>query len=132
LVSEPQAQVWAAWWCQTEVCNGGFHQFFSNSTGMLAPEAMLGFALIHVPGAAILVRDAMAKFPVPFPRNREARQEALGAIKGEGKERKDWDPFYSMDDSFYEVTGTGTFYTQAAEFIRKNPDLFFLPTQSPI
>ncbi|WP_075091299.1 DUF4375 domain-containing protein [Planctomyces sp. SH-PL14] len=26
-------------WCDTEVCNGGFHQFFLNSTGMVAPEA---------------------------------------------------------------------------------------------
>ena len=32
--------LFAAHWCQSEICNGGFHQFFGNSTGVLAPEAM--------------------------------------------------------------------------------------------
>jgi hypothetical protein len=30
--------MFAAHFCQSEVCNGGFHQFFWNSTGVLAPE----------------------------------------------------------------------------------------------
>jgi len=33
----------AAHRCQSEVRNGGFHQFFSNSTGVLAPEALAAF-----------------------------------------------------------------------------------------
>jgi hypothetical protein len=32
--------------CQVEVCNGGLHQFFGNSTGILAPEAVEGFVAI--------------------------------------------------------------------------------------
>jgi hypothetical protein len=28
----------SAHWCQSEVCNGGLHQFFFNPTGVLAPE----------------------------------------------------------------------------------------------
>lgn len=30
-------------WCQSEVTNGGLYQFFSNTTGLLAPEALFGF-----------------------------------------------------------------------------------------
>jgi len=29
--------------CQSEVTNGGLYQFFSNTTGLLAPEALFGF-----------------------------------------------------------------------------------------
>jgi hypothetical protein len=38
--------LFAAHFCQSEVCNGGFNQFFSNSTGVLAPEAIEGFKAI--------------------------------------------------------------------------------------
>ena len=34
--------LFAAHWCMSEVYNGGFHQFFHNSTGVLAPEAAAG------------------------------------------------------------------------------------------
>jgi hypothetical protein len=42
--------LYAAHFCQSEVCNGGFTQFFRNSTGVLAPEAIEGFAAIGQPG----------------------------------------------------------------------------------
>src|SRR5215468_5622343 len=35
--------IFAAHFCQSEICNGGFRQFFWNSTGVLAPEAVVGF-----------------------------------------------------------------------------------------
>ena len=38
--------LYAAHFCQSEVCNGGFTQFFWNSTGVLAPEAVDGFIAI--------------------------------------------------------------------------------------
>ena len=30
-------------WVVSEVCNGGFHQLFTNPTGVLVPEAVTGF-----------------------------------------------------------------------------------------
>jgi hypothetical protein len=35
------AHLLAAHWCQSEVINGGFDQFFYNSTGVLAPDSRL-------------------------------------------------------------------------------------------
>ena len=43
-IAERQKHVLAAHWCQSEVCNGGFLQFFHNSTGVLCPEAVTGFS----------------------------------------------------------------------------------------
>ena len=38
--------LYAAHWCQSEVINGGLRQFFLNTTGVLAPEAVSGLEAI--------------------------------------------------------------------------------------
>jgi hypothetical protein len=92
--------LFAAHWCQSEVCNGGFHQFFTNSTGVLAPEALAGFKAIGVIEWASLLEEAMRFFGEPYPREREVREERLSKVSG--KEREHWDPFFALDDRFYE------------------------------
>jgi hypothetical protein len=89
--------LFAAHWCQSEVRNGGFHQFFMNSTGVLAPEAAAGFRAIGMPRSAAIVTEAMGFFATPYPRDRQARQEALD---GEP------DPFSQLDERFYELLDT--------------------------
>lgn len=97
----------AAHWCQSEVCNGGFHQFFSNPTGVLAPEAAQGFRAIGLPAVGEIVTKAIAKFGAPYPRERERRQAFLRAIPGEA--RAGWDIFMVLDDAFYDAIGEDTF-----------------------
>jgi hypothetical protein len=92
--------LFAAHWCQSEVCNGGFHQFFTNSTGVLAPEALAGFKAIGATEWASLLEEAMRFFGAPYPREREVREERLSKVPG--KEREQWDPFFALDDRFYE------------------------------
>jgi hypothetical protein len=75
--------LFAAHWCQSEVRNGGFYQFFWNSTGVLAPEAVEGFRAIGLPGCAELLAEAMRYFGVPYPRERVARQTRLSELPGE-------------------------------------------------
>jgi len=41
--------VFAAYWLQAEVLNGGLLQFFSNDTGVLAPEAVAACRSISMP-----------------------------------------------------------------------------------
>jgi hypothetical protein len=90
----------AAHWCQSEVCNGGFHQFFGNSTGVLAPEAMEGFAAIGISEWSALLREAMAFFGSSYPRERAAREKLLPKPV-RGKKREEWDPFFRLDEEFY-------------------------------
>jgi uncharacterized protein DUF4375 len=45
--------LYATAFCQVEVCNGGLSQFFGNSTGVLAPEAVEGFIAIGQPQTAV-------------------------------------------------------------------------------
>ena len=90
--------VYAAHFCQSEVSNGGFHQFFWNSTGVLAPEAVDGFRAIGQPQIAALVQSAMSLLGTPYPRDRAERQAHLQKVsKGDldGLDEK----FYALIDS---------------------------------
>lgn len=69
--------IFAAHFCQSEVCNGGFGQFFSNSTGVLAPEAVEGFRQIGQPRVAAVVESAMELLGPAYPRDRDDREERL-------------------------------------------------------
>jgi hypothetical protein len=91
----------AAHWCWSEVCNGGFHQFFHNSTGVLAPEALAGFRAIGMTEWADLLAQAMARFGTTYPRDRAARA-ALLPRPVPGQRRRQWDPFDALDDRFFE------------------------------
>jgi hypothetical protein len=97
----PEAgHLYAAHWCQSEVLNGGFHQFFSNTTGLLAPEALEGFRAIGAVEWAQILAEAMKHFGTPYPRDRGDREEILPMRQR--RAREEWDPFCELDERFYE------------------------------
>lgn len=100
-IQPEQGHLFAAHWCHSEVCNGGFHQFFTNPTGVLAPEAAAGFRAIGLEGCAKLIEQAMAYFGLPYPREHFVRVEQLERVPG--NTRAEWDPFYQLDDAFYRL-----------------------------
>jgi Domain of unknown function (DUF4375) len=106
--------LYSAHWCQSEVNNGGFYQFFSNTTGLLAPEAVAAFQAIGLVEWAALLREAMAYFPTPYPRERGVR---LGLLpEPDARKREFWDPFTAFDDSFYDcVDGQHRRWEEAAD-----------------
>jgi Domain of unknown function (DUF4375) len=69
-ISDKQKILLATHWANSEICNGGFLQFFSNSTGMLAPEAVIGFRAIGLINCAELVHEACLMLGLPYPRAR--------------------------------------------------------------
>jgi hypothetical protein len=96
--------LFAVHWCDSEVCNGGFHQFFTNSTGVLAPEAAAGFRAVGLEECATIVEEAMAFFGAPYPRERAVREVRLATIPGDTRE--EWDPFCELDDRYYQCAQT--------------------------
>lgn len=109
----------AAHWCQSEVCNGGFQQFFANSTGVLAPEALQAFDAIGLTEWAGLLREAMAFFGADYPRLRKLREQRLSAdqkLADQAGQGRDWDPFRALDDRFFAWLGpNGDAWEQAAD-----------------
>ena len=84
----------------SEVYNGGFHQYFTNTTGLHAPEAVTGFRELGLGDIADLVEKTVSIFGAEFPRERKLRQEFLDSF--EGDEPEDWNTFHRFDDLFYE------------------------------
>ena len=93
--------LYAVHWCDAELCNGGFHQFYTNPTGVLAPEAADGFEAIGLTECAALVRKTMSFFGTPYPRDQVERIGRLEAVEGETRE--EWDPFFASDDAYYAL-----------------------------
>jgi hypothetical protein len=95
--------LFAAHWCQSEVCNGGFHQFFWNSTGVLAPEAVNGFIALGLPDCAAIIKDAMAFFGPNYPREQSKRIEVLNQLSQGGFAEEYL--FKELDDRFFVALG---------------------------
>ena len=113
---EASRVLFAAHWTQSEVLNGGFGQYFSNSTGVLAPEAVNAFRVLGMPQTAAAVERAMSFFGAPYPREREQREEALEAIDD------DSDPFEEADNVFFETVEqeAGGFWEAADAYAAAN------------
>jgi hypothetical protein len=92
---EKAGLLFAAHFCQAEVCNGGFDQFFFNSTGVLAPEAVRGFRAIGQYKIADLLDVAMRRLANEYPRDRQLRQELL--------ERVGEKAFDDLDEQFFAL-----------------------------
>lgn len=87
--------LYAVWRCDAEVCNGGFHQFFDNAAGILAPEAIQGFAAIGQPRLGELVSQAQEKLSSPDVRNFRDRWAALGRLAENA--------FKGLDEQYYKL-----------------------------
>jgi hypothetical protein len=107
--------LYAAHFCQSEVCNGGFTQFFRNSTGVLAPEAIEGFAAIGQPQVADVVRRAVSMLGAPYPRDRAARWSTLAELAPGSNSQpissgdstyRNIEIFSPLEDEFYSVLKT--------------------------
>ena len=84
----------AAHWCHSEVCNGGFSQFFTNPTGVLAPEALQAFKAIGLNEWANVLEQAMSVFGGSYPREQRDRLKILDSIN-----RKE--AFHALNDRFF-------------------------------
>ena len=119
-VPEAPRHMYAVWWCDSEVCNGGFHQFFLNSTGVLAPEAREGFRAMGLMEFADLLDAAIGRFGEQYPRDRDARRAGLQAMRLPGEKRQQWDPLYELDDCYYAAKQASRFYEHLDEFARRH------------
>ena len=77
---EWKIDILAVHWTMSEIVNGGLRQYFENSTGILAPEAVLGFQRIGKPELAAALLKAMSLLGEPYPRERKERTERLAAL----------------------------------------------------
>jgi len=112
-LTEPERVFRAVWDLESDVNNGGFHQYLFNSSGDTAFFAAEALETIGALQMAAIVRDANAVFPDRVaPRDWQLRQEQLEALGEEGEERLE-----KLDDRFYEYPDdlTDLLYTYVME-----------------
>lgn len=87
----PQAvgDLYAAHWLVSEVVNGAFPQFFSNSTGVLAPEALIALKRIGLDDAAEITEACMTFFGEEYPRDRATRASMIDWVWNENLSEDD-------------------------------------------
>jgi hypothetical protein len=99
---------------EAEINNGGFDQFFYNSSGDYAYEALQSLNEVGAKKTANLISEAYKMFPKnPIPKQVESRQILLEKVSKETSEK--WneleDMFYKQDENIQKLL---------LEYVRKN------------
>jgi len=103
-LSEKEQLIYVVWWLEAEVNNGGFHQYFWNSAGDYANEALVALEKIGAVTTAKLLKSAMeTSFGGPAPKDRLKRQDLL-----EENEDEKMDQLDELDTEFYNYTDSIT------------------------
>ncbi|WP_154222836.1 DMP19 family protein [Marinicella rhabdoformis] len=79
VLTNKQQILLAGHWANSEIMNGGLGQFFDNSTGVLAPEAVFAFQTLGMPKTSNILKQAMLFFGDDYPRDRTKRLEVFEA-----------------------------------------------------
>ncbi|MGC4064783.1 MAG: DMP19 family protein [Polyangiaceae bacterium] len=111
--------VYATWWVEAEVNNGGFNQYFWNASGAFACDAVAGFDRIGLPQLARLMERAIAI------RNEDAHE--IGRFKDRGtleafSESYENNRLNDLDQEFYALEADVS--AARIRFIRDNAELF--------
>ena len=109
----------STWVVDGEVKNGGFNQFFWNSSRQYAVDAVAGFNLFGLPALARIVERATEVHQKEETRLAKFKQR--GSLEAFSESYKE-NPLNSLDDEYYEAAKNLS-ATRVA-FIRKHPELF--------
>ena len=117
-LTEPQLLFYLNQNLEREVNNGGFNQYFSNSSGDNAHEALLSLKAIGAEKTADILQKAIDQFPnKSVPKDRDQRNSVIEQIE----EVADivWDDlnqrFFKYDDNLSALN---------LAYIKRNKDLF--------
>lgn len=89
-----------------EVNNGGFSQFFYNSSGNFSNEIVEAFTQIGALKTAEICKGALTVFPDKAPTNRAERQDLLEKLDCDDALEKYDEAFYEYEDNLLELNTT--------------------------
>jgi hypothetical protein len=114
-----QSAIYALLWTDAEVNNGGFEQFFFNSSGSLIDEAIEGAELVGASGNASILREAAEVFADgDVPENRETRSRILDELSEESREK-----LLQFDDRWFDLDRK--LERKMLAYVREYPNEFF-------
>ncbi|PXV63818.1 uncharacterized protein DUF4375 [Dysgonomonas alginatilytica] len=115
-LSKGQQAIYSIWWVEAEVNNGGFNQFYFNSSGKFAEMAIDGFKVI----GANKFADLMIEANKIYNENKEILEGFDdGTVESFSKSYED-NPLDNMDQKFYEIYNEENLSELRITYIRKN------------
>jgi hypothetical protein len=111
--------VYATWWVDAEVNNGGLNQYFYNPSGKFRVEALAGYKLIAATEHEKLMAEAIKVYN--SIEGKLKQQQEKGTLKAFSDSYKD-NPLNKLDDQFYKLKEDVS--ALRVKFIREHADLF--------
>jgi len=106
-----------------EVRNGGFHQYFMNSTGDAALITLEALKRLGEDERAGLLVAAMARFPGGIaPKSQSERQAVLSTIPY----REDWRPWIQAIEAAYYALDGDVLQRRIQDYVDSHPEEFFV------
>lgn len=119
-LTKGQQAIFSVWWVEAEVNNGGFNQFYFNSSGQYAKMAVDGFQLF----GASKFADLMKRANDVYEENRERLEEFDdGSIESFSESYED-NPLNALDQEFYDLYKSEPLNELRIAYIRKHPNEF--------
>lgn len=112
--------IYIIWALETEVNNGGFNQFYFNSSGQFADFVPEALKLVGATKFADLATRANAVYQ---KENAKITEHQDGTLEGFSKSY-DANPLNRFDDEFYALYKKENLQQLQVEFIRKNTQFF--------
>jgi hypothetical protein len=118
LLTEPQKQFYYNQCLEREVNNGGFNQYFYNTSGNFAHQTIQSLRSIGAIATADILQKAIDQFPdKSVPVDRDERIELIEQIEESAKEK--WD---ELDQSFFQYKDD--LNTLNLNFVRQHQEYF--------
>ena len=104
----------ATWWAEIEVTSGGFRQYFRNTRGQFAADAVQGFRLMGAAGLASVMEEA-----ITIAIEEQALSQPVGQSSGQSRGQ---DRYRPLDQRFVEQSRD--LGPRRVALIRARPKLF--------
>lgn len=100
--TDAQRKVFALFWYDSEVCNGGHDQFLFNSTGIVWKDALEGFKMIGADEYAANFQKLIDILGGSIPYDRKERNELMDKFYEKNDDEEN-DILGDIDDFYYEL-----------------------------
>ena len=110
-----QQAIFLSWWLEAEVNNGGFNQYYTNSSGQYADLVPELLSKMEANKFAELADRANEVYKLNFE---QITKEQDGTLEGFSKSYED-NPLNNLDNEFYELYKEENLYDKQIEFIRQ-------------
>lgn len=118
--NKPRQAIYMIWLLETEVNNGGFNQFYANSSGQFYKHLPEALKLVGADKFADLTKRANDIYE---KENAKITKHQDGTIEGFSKSYED-NPLSKFDDEFFEIYKSEDLQQIQVDFIRKHKTEF--------